>query len=117
MMSEHVVYCLALIFTEALQHEETDVSSGQQQLGHDLIGAAQVHQLNLGKIQQCGEAPAPGQGLLDSGSDGSTSGSGNQIAVGSGDGLAQQVPDSDGLDHERSACWAGMMICTWEPGK
>ena len=92
MMSEHVVNGLVLILTETLEHEETDVFSGQQQLGHDLISAAQVHQLDLGKIQQCGEAPAPGQGLLDSGSDGGTGGAGNQIAVRSGNGLAQQVP-------------------------
>src|SRR3954463_4607831 len=117
MMSEHVVYGLVLIFPEALQHEETDVSSRQQQLGHDFIGAAQVHQLDLGKIQQRGEAAAPGQGLLYSSPDGRTGGPGNQIAVGSGNRLAQQVPDPDGLDHKLSACWAGMMICTWDPGK
>ena len=110
---------LVLILAQAVQHHEpaAALAVGQQQLGHDLVGAAEVEQLDVGEVEQGGEAVGAGQGLLDAVPDGGAGGAGDEVAVGRGDGLAQQVADADGLDHRASASCAGMMICTWAPGK
>jgi hypothetical protein len=51
MMREHVIDGFALILAEPPQHNEIGVPARQKQLGDDLVGAAQVDQLDLGKIQ------------------------------------------------------------------
>ena len=45
-------------------------------------------------------------------------GPGDEMAIGRGRRLTQQMTDPDGLDHRLSgSCVAGMVICTWAPGK
>jgi hypothetical protein len=45
-----------MIFTETLENHEIRRTYGEEELRHDLIGAAQVDQLDLGEIQEGREA-------------------------------------------------------------
>ena len=116
-MNQHVVDCLMMVLTETLQDDETRGACGQQQLGHDFVRAAQVNQLDIGKVQQRGSAIGAGESGLDSGANRRACGPGNQVAVRRGNGLAQEESDPDRLDHRVFASCDGMMICTWAPGK
>ena len=55
--------------------------------------------------------------VLDPVADRRAGGPGDEVAVGRRRRLTQQVTDPDRLDHRLSASWAGMVICTWAPGK
>src|SRR6185503_1509192 len=119
MVGEYVLDRLVLILAQPPEDDvaATRLPAGQEQLGDDLVGAAEIEQLDAGEIEQGGEAAGVRHGLLDSVPDGGAGGAGDEVPVGRGDDLAQQVADVDGLDHRASASWAGMMICTWAPGK
>jgi len=56
MVRQDVVYGLVMIFTETLKNHEIRRTYGEEELRHDLIGAAQVDQLDLGEIQEGREA-------------------------------------------------------------
>ena len=52
MVGEHVLDRLVLVFAEALQHDERGRRGlGQQQLGDDLVGAAEVEQVDVGEVE------------------------------------------------------------------
>jgi hypothetical protein len=53
---QDVVYGLVMIFTETLEYHEIRRTYGEEELRHDLVGAAQVDQLDLGKIEEGREA-------------------------------------------------------------
>ena len=56
-MGEHVLDRLVLVVAEAVEHHEPRLllGRGQQQLGDDLVGAAEVEQLDVGEVEQGGE--------------------------------------------------------------
>jgi hypothetical protein len=56
MVRQNVVYGFVLIFAEPLQHHEVCRTYGEEELRHNFIGAAQVDQLDLGKIKESREA-------------------------------------------------------------
>ena len=118
-VGEHVLDRLVLVLAQSAAGPRSGrpLPAGQEQLGHDLVGAAEIEQLDAGEVEQRGEAVGARHGLLDTVPDGGAGGAGDEVPVGRGDRLAQQVADVDGLDHRASASWAGMMICTWAPGK
>ena len=111
---------VVLVVAQAAEHDEPRLlrGLGQQQLGDDLFGAGEVEQLDVGEVQQGGEAVGTGEGDLDAVPDRGAGGPGDEMAIGRGRRLTQQVTDPDGLDHLLStSCVAGMVICTWAPGK
>ena len=112
MMRQNVVNGFVMIFTQALEHHEVCGTYGEEELRDDFIGAAQVHQLDVGKIQQGGETIGVGERCLDPGSYCGSSRPSHQVAVRRRNGLAQQESDPNRLDHRLFASWAGMMICT-----
>jgi hypothetical protein len=114
---QHVIYGFVVIFTQALQHYEVRGTYGEQKLCNHLIGAAQINQLDVRKVEQGSQAVRVGECCLDPGSHCGSGGPSHQVAVGCRNGLAQQESDPNRLDHRLFASWAGMMICTWAPGK
>ena len=66
-MGEDMVDRFVVILPQALQDHEIRGPRRQQELGDDLIRAAQVNQLDLGEAQQGGEAVGVRQGRLDPG--------------------------------------------------
>src|SRR5215210_4536974 len=53
---QNVVDGFVMILAQTLKHNEVRGTHGEEQLCHDLIGAAQVDQLDVGKIEERGEA-------------------------------------------------------------
>jgi hypothetical protein len=117
MVRQDVVYGFVMIFTQALEDHEVRRTYGEEELRHDLIGAAQVNQLDLGKIQEGCEAVRASESCLDPGSHRGSCRASHQVAVWCRNRLAQQESDPNRLDHRLFASWAGMMICTCAPGK
>ena len=66
-VGEHVLDRVVLVLAQAAEHDERGrrAASRQQQLGDDLVGAAEVEQLDVGEVEQGGEAVGAGQGGLD----------------------------------------------------
>ena len=63
-MGEHLLDRLVLVVAQAAEHDEPRPlrGLGQQQLGDDLLGAGEVEQLDVGEVQQGGEAVGTGEG-------------------------------------------------------
>lgn len=105
MMGEHVIDRLVLVFPQSLEHDarKRPAGIGQEQLGDNLIGTAQVQQLDPGEVEECGEAIGGGERGFDPGAYGGTSRAGDQIAVGCGDSLTEEVSHPNRFDHQASA--------------
>ena len=71
MMDQDMLDGLVMIFPQALENHEVGGSHRQEQLGDDLVGAAQVYQLDSGEVQQGGHAGRSGQRFLNPDADGS----------------------------------------------
>ena len=105
-----------VILAQALQDQEIRGPAGQEQLGDDFIGAAQVDQLDLREVQQRSQTVGICQGCLDPGAHRGPRGAGDEVPIGGCDSLPQNVSHPDRPDHRDFGSCAGMMICTWAPG-
>jgi hypothetical protein len=112
MVCQDVVYGFVMIFTQALKHHKVRRAHRQEELGDHLVGAAQVDQLDVRKIQEGGQTVRISERCLDPRSYCGSGRAGHQVAVGCRNGLAEQESHPDRLDHRLFASWAGMMICT-----
>ena len=73
-------------------HPAAALGVGQEELGHHLVGATEVEQLDLGEVEQGGGAVRPGERRLDAVANRGARWPGDQIAIGRCDGLTQEVP-------------------------
>ena len=66
-MGEHLLDGVVLVVAQTAEHDEPRLlrGLGQEQLGHDLLRAGEVEQLDIGEVQQGGEAVGAGEGDFD----------------------------------------------------
>jgi hypothetical protein len=50
-MRQDVVYGLVMIFPETLKYDEIRCLNREEELGDNFVGAAQVDELDIGKVQ------------------------------------------------------------------
>ena len=116
---EYLLDRLVLVVAESLKHHHAaaSVAVGQEELGHHFVCATEIEELDVGEVEQGRCAIGLGERRLDAVANRGAGRPSDEVAVRGRGGLTQEGADPDSLDHRDSVSGAGMVICTWAPGK
>jgi hypothetical protein len=111
---QDVVDRLDVVFPCAPQHDVTIRArvGVQQELGHDLVGAAEIEESDSGEVEQCGCRRGLQHRVLNPAPDRGPGRAGDEVRVRRHDRFAEDPPELNGLDHRVLGSWAGMTTCS-----